>query len=84
LNRVGIRGQIVETPGHSKDSVSLVLDSGLAFIGDLHPPDYVPDEAHEATCQSWKTLLGLNARTVYPAHGNPFPIEAVRKALEDC
>jgi glyoxylase-like metal-dependent hydrolase (beta-lactamase superfamily II) len=84
LNRVGIRGQIVETPGHSEDSVSLVFDSGLAFIGDLHPPDYVLDEAREATCQSWKKLLGLNARTIYPAHGNPFQMDEIKSSLESC
>ena len=39
LYGVGIQGEIIETPGHSDDSVSLVLDSGLAFIGDLQLPD---------------------------------------------
>ena len=41
LGQIGVQGEIVETPGHSDDSVSLVLDSGMAFVGDLHPPDAV-------------------------------------------
>ena len=80
LNRIGIQGEIVETPGHSDDSVSLVLDSGMAFIGDLHLPDLVPDEMRDATCQSWKKLLGLKVKTVYPAHGNPFQIDAINNS----
>jgi len=84
LARIGIQGVIVETPGHSDDSVSLALDSGMVFVGDLHPPNFVTDEAREVTCQSWKKLLRLNPRTVYPAHGNPFPIEAIRGSLTLC
>jgi len=78
LREIGIQGEIIETPGHSDDSVSLVLDSGMAFIGDLHPPDFVPDEARDATCQSWNKLVRLNIKTVYPAHGKPYPIEGLR------
>ena len=84
LARIGVRGEIVETPGHSDDSVSLVLDSGMAFTGDLHPPDFVAGEARQATCQSWKKLVGMDARIIYPAHGNPFPVEAVIDSLADC
>lgn len=84
LARIGVRGEILETPGHSDDSVSLVLDSGMVFVGDLHPPNFVTDEAREVTCQSWKKLLRLNPRTVYPAHGNPFPIKAIRGSLTLC
>jgi glyoxylase-like metal-dependent hydrolase (beta-lactamase superfamily II) len=82
LNRIGIRGEIIETPGHSDDSVSLVLDSGIAFIGDLHLPDLVPDEMRDATCQSWKKLLGLKVKTVYPAHGNPYSVEGLKLKVE--
>lgn len=84
LARIGIQGEIVETPGHSDDSVSLALDSGMVFVGDLHPPNFVTDEAREATCQSWKKLLRLNAKTVYPSHGNPFSIEVIRGSLTIC
>ena len=84
LSRIGVRGEILETPGHSDDSVSLVLDSGMAFTGDLHPPDYVQDEARQITCRSWKKLLNLGARTIYPAHGNPFPVDIIQAGLAIC
>ncbi|MDQ0222074.1 glyoxylase-like metal-dependent hydrolase (beta-lactamase superfamily II) [Streptococcus moroccensis] len=42
LAGLGIDGEILWTPGHTKDSISLVLDSGHAFVGDLYPLDQVP------------------------------------------
>ncbi|MEJ2601407.1 MAG: MBL fold metallo-hydrolase [Anaerolineales bacterium] len=84
LNRIGVQGEIIETPGHSDDSVSLVLDSGIAFIGDLHPPDFVQDDARQATCQSWKRLLKLGVKTVYPAHGIPLQVDSLKESLAIC
>lgn len=84
LNRIGVQGEIIETPGHSDDSVSLVLDSGIAFIGDLHPPDFVQDDARQVTCQSWKKLQKLGVETVYPAHGIPFRIDSLKESLAIC
>ncbi len=72
LAAIGIQGEIVPTPGHSADSVSLVLDSGMAFIGDLHLPDMVGEEAEEETRASWQRLAEKKAQVIYPAHGNPF------------
>ncbi len=77
LKSIGIQGEMIETPGHSDDRVSLVLDSGMAFIGDLHPPEFVGDEERELTRRSWEKLRQRNARMIYPAHGNPFRIDNV-------
>jgi endoribonuclease LACTB2 len=35
LEQVGIAGEVVHTPGHSDDSLSLLLDNGAVFTGDL-------------------------------------------------
>ena len=35
LHTLGIGGEIISTPGHSDDSVTLVLDTGDAFTGDF-------------------------------------------------
>jgi glyoxylase-like metal-dependent hydrolase (beta-lactamase superfamily II) len=77
LASIGIKGEIVPTPGHSPDSVSLVLDSGMAFVGDLHPPDFVGEESAAEIRESWKKLLDHGAQVIYPAHGDPFPIENI-------
>ncbi len=65
LKRLGIDGEIVATPGHSDDSVSLVLDSGEAFTGDLTHPSM----ADEAATASWAKLRAMGAKAVYPGHG---------------
>ncbi len=86
LRPYGVEGKVVHTPGHSPGSVSVVLSSGEAFVGDLamngapmclkpsfgifaHQPELVP--------ASWHRLLELGVRTVYPAHGRPFPASAL-------
>ena len=84
LQLLGIRGEVIETPGHSDDSVALVLDSGPCFIGDLHLPQYASDEAAAAlTRVSWQKLLARGAQMFYPAHGQPFPASVVQPALSE-
>ncbi len=76
LRGLGIAGEIVSTPGHSNDSVTLVLDEGLAFTGDLTFPAFATEEARETLIQSWHKLTALGVKTVYPAHGpvRPLPV----------
>ncbi len=86
LREYGVQGSIVHTPGHSPGSVSVVLPSGEAFVGDLAmngPPLCLRPSfgifAHqpELVRASWRRLLDLGVRTVYPAHGRPFPASAL-------
>ena len=69
LARLGIHGQLVHTPGHSPDSVSLLLDSGEAFTGDLTHPMFVTNTEADETLATWELLRRLEASTVYPGHG---------------
>jgi glyoxylase-like metal-dependent hydrolase (beta-lactamase superfamily II) len=70
LDRIGIAGEILHTPGHSDDSVSLVLDDGSAFTGDLPPLRFVgEDDAAAVVTTSWEMLRRRGATLVYPAHG---------------
>ena len=69
LEGIGIRGEILHTPGHSQDSVSLLLDDGSVFTGDLTPPHYVGLEDPDVVGTSWRLLRQLGARRVYPGHG---------------
>lgn len=68
LAAVGIAGEIVHTPGHSNDHVSLVLDNGAAFTGDLGSMALSGDDAEVARA-SWQLLIDKGATTVYPGHG---------------
>jgi len=81
LRSLGIAGEIVETPGHSDDSISLVLDSGSAFIGDLPAPEYVDPEIYPLVCESWKALLALGAQVFYHSHTDPIPAQRIRDSL---
>ena len=74
LQRIGIAGEVVWTPGHSDDSVSLVLDEGLAFTGDLPPPGFVDEAASAAVQQSWDALRRLHVHTVCPGHAPARPM----------
>lgn len=68
LKRIGIAGEIAWTPGHSDDSVTLVLDEGAAFTGDLPRPGFADEQASAVVQRSWDTLRALGARTIYPGH----------------
>ncbi len=74
MAELGIRGEVILTPGHSSDSVSFITDEGEAVVGDLPPPGQImPDDA---TClASWEAIRGKKARTLFPSHGVVFELE---------
>ena len=90
LGEFGVHGRVIPTPGHTWGSVSLLLDTGDAFVGDLGSaagwrggvPRIPPagDDPQEIV-QSWKKLLAAGASTIYPGHGPAFPAQAMRQAL---
>jgi glyoxylase-like metal-dependent hydrolase (beta-lactamase superfamily II) len=69
LERIGIPGEILHTPGHSYDSISLLLDDGSAFTGDLTPPSFIGMEDATVVLASWQLLRERGATRVYPGHG---------------
>jgi ribonuclease/clavin/mitogillin len=69
LERIGIAGEILHTPGHSDDSVSLLLDDGAVFTGDLTPVELAFGEAAPVVAASWRRLRDLGAALIYPGHG---------------
>lgn len=77
LRSLGIAGQIVHTPGHSDDSVSLLLDTGEVFTGDLTHPMFITDDEAAVTNRSWQTVRDLGAKMVYAGHGPVRPIVPV-------
>mgnify|MGYP001823185938 CR=1 FL=1 len=86
----GIPGRVVYTPGHSSGSVTVMLDTGEAFVGDLamnkFPLCFSPSlpifaDDPSAVISSWRKLIQLGASTVYPAHGKPFPVTVIEKAI---
>jgi hydroxyacylglutathione hydrolase len=91
LDRFGLRGSALHTPGHTAGSLSLLLDSGEAFVGDLCAKvpllgrgSQVPflGEDREAVYASWRRLLAAGAKRIYPDHSRPFPAEVLRRELQ--
>lgn len=90
LEAYGISGRIIHTPGHTPGSVTVLLDTGDAFVGCmaqnslpfcLRPrlPIYAQDI--EKVKESWRVLIAEGARTIYPGHGKPFSIEDIKHML---
>jgi endoribonuclease LACTB2 len=74
LHTIGIAGTIIPTPGHSDDSVTLVLDHGDAFIGDLPSPGFVEESSNETVLQSWAKIRALHAKMIYSGHAPVRPL----------
>lgn len=71
LASLGINGEVLHTPAHSEDSVSLVLDEGIAIVGDLDPIDVVgayEDNALLRDC--WDMIMARSPKTVFYSHAN--------------
>lgn len=73
LDTLGFEGEFVATPGHSDDSVSLVLDGGLALTGDLPFPFMVDEVEQKTVGHGWAKLRTLSVPRLYPGHG-PFGV----------
>ena len=91
LKEIGIDGIILSTPGHSDDSISIVLSDGRAFVGDTamnflnichtkYRPIFV--ENFEKVYGSWRKIIEYGAKIIYPAHGKPFSAENLKLQLE--
>ena len=83
LSDIGIElnGRIIETLGHSVDSISIIFDDGDCIVGDAAAnmlqfagAKYCVialrdiDEYYE----SWRKIMAENAKRIFPSHGRPF------------
>ena len=91
LEPFGINGRVLHTPGHTSGSMSVLLDTGDAFVGDLAMNGLplrigpgMPSLGEDAVTirESWQLILSHGARTIYPSHGKPFPASVLAKALQ--
>jgi glyoxylase-like metal-dependent hydrolase (beta-lactamase superfamily II) len=72
----GMDGVLLHTPGHSDDSVTLVIDGVGAFVGDLRPPEAYIGSAAALAQKSWEKIEAAGAQKVSPAHGPAFDPKA--------
>ena len=71
LRNIGINGEIVATTSHSEDSISLILDSGECFVGDLEPIEYLAAyEQNDRLKYDWELVMHYAPKKIYYAHAN--------------
>ncbi|TAL37833.1 MAG: MBL fold metallo-hydrolase [Spirochaetes bacterium] len=92
LKGIGVEGMILSTPGHTDDSISVLLANGNAFVGDLamdmlgicgcaHRPIYAND--YGQVYQGWKRLSGRGAKKIFPSHGDPFDAASLLETMKE-
>lgn len=71
LQSLEISGEIIRTPSHSEDSVSIVLDSGDCIAGDLEPLEYLyAYEDNPGLKSDWEKVLSFSPKRILYAHAN--------------
>jgi hydroxyacylglutathione hydrolase len=90
LQQFGIGGMAIHTPGHTEGSVSLILSTGEAIVGDLvmgsflfgrlpRYPLFVNDMAQLK--MSIKKIADISPTVIYVSHGRAFSSDLLRKFL---
>ncbi len=76
LEKLGIKGEIIPTPSHSGDSISILLDDGTAIVGDLEPLEYLKAyEDNKMLRRDWDTLMKHHPKHILYAHANEKVLE---------
>lgn len=71
LANIGIAGEIISTPSHSRDSVSLVLDDGDCLVGDLEPMEYLSAYGDNPALKAdWDAILSFRPKRILHSHAN--------------
>ncbi len=87
---INIPGKIIYTPGHTDDSITLLLGNGMCFAGDAasnmlrfmgtkYCVIFIEDL--KQYYKNWERLIKQNVKTIYSAHGKPFGIEKLKNNL---
>lgn len=85
LSVFGINARLVHTPGHSKGSMSMIIDEQLAITGDtcvsVFPGKAFPPWADDpvALLKSWKLLLDTNCEVFLPMHNRAIDRKTLQK-----
>ena len=71
LSGIGIGGEVIAAPSHSPDSISLLLDSGECFAGDLQPYEYLDGyDGDDAAKADWTRIHRFQPKRIFCAHAN--------------
>ena len=71
LFAMGISGEIISTPSHSEDSISVILDNGDCIVGDLEPIDYLAAyNDYPELKNDWENIMRYHPKRILYAHAN--------------
>jgi hydroxyacylglutathione hydrolase len=91
LHEFGVDGKIIETPGHTSGSISVLLNDGTAFVGDLimgsmfgkgKPNFPMYADSMEKTKYSIRKVLSLSPKIIYTGHGGPFTMDEITDSIK--
>ncbi|MBN2279189.1 MAG: MBL fold metallo-hydrolase [Candidatus Marinimicrobia bacterium] len=86
--KFGFDLSIIPTPGHTEDSVSVIIDKKFAFVGDtifnIFPMTIYPIfvDNREQLQLSWKRLLDLQCEYYFPGHGKKISFDRLKSDYE--
>ena len=71
LSSMGINGEVISTPSHSEDSISVILDNGDCIVGDLEPLDYLAAYNDNPELKNdWDNIMSYHPKRILYAHAN--------------
>jgi len=83
-----LSGTIINLPGHTVDSIGLLLKDGSLFCGDAAMNGFpslnriiIWVENLKDYIKSWEVMLNNNPSIIYPSHGKPFMKEDLKKNI---
>jgi hydroxyacylglutathione hydrolase len=88
LASYGINAKLLKTPGHTKGSISVLLENGDAIIGDVLRGDFLLKNRPNwhffyddpiTVRSSVKKLLDLKLDTLFVGHGKPFSFQSLQQ-----
>jgi glyoxylase-like metal-dependent hydrolase (beta-lactamase superfamily II) len=90
LRQYGVAGRVIWTPGHSPGSLSIIMESGGAVVGDLVLPRFMAfgppaiafwSASREDSLASIRKVLALRPSVVHTSHGGPYRPDALAKLV---
>jgi glyoxylase-like metal-dependent hydrolase (beta-lactamase superfamily II) len=87
---IPLAGKMIETPGHTVDSISILFENGdclvgdaaasmLRFAGTKNCVIFISDM--NAYYKSWEKIIKAGALRIFPAHGKPFSVSQLEKNI---
>jgi len=90
LRQYGVAGKVIWTPGHSPGSLSVIVESGEAVVGDLVLPRFMAfgppaiafwSASREDSLASIMKVLALKPSVIHTSHGGPYRPEALARLV---